>query len=111
MYIASFMFKPGTYDEDFFALDNLIAEAAESLEGFVGKQTWVSKDGEMQNSVYYWDNKEALTEFAKHPKHKLAKKQYKKWYDAYHVEISEVVMSYGDRVIQTLTPDMKQRLR
>jgi heme-degrading monooxygenase HmoA len=111
MFMASFIFKPGNYDAEFFALDGAIEEVATSLEGYVGRKKWLSEDGKTQNSVYYWDNKQALTEFAKHPKHKLAKKQYKKWYDGYHVEIAEVMMSYGDRTLETLTPDIKQRLK
>jgi hypothetical protein len=78
---AAFIFRPGTYDDEFHRLNKLIDAAAKATEGFLGSETWKSFD------------------------HLEAKKQYSRWYDGYHIVVSEVIRSYGDDVIQHLTPN------
>ena len=92
MYSAAFIFKPGTYDDEFHRLNGLIDEAAKNTEGYLGAETWKSGDGKVLNATYYWDNLEA-------------KKQYSRWYDGYHIVISEVLRSYGDETIPHFTPN------
>ena len=61
MYSAAFIFEPGNYDDEFYSLDNQIHEIAESMEGFLGRESWQTADGKRINSTYYWENKEALS--------------------------------------------------
>ena len=96
MFAAQFIFTPGTYDEEFHELDQSIDAFARALQGFRGVDKWVSPDGARQNSIYYWADRESLSEFAKFPDHLTAKKRYAEWYDSYQVIISEVVAHYGD---------------
>jgi len=96
MFAAQFIFTPGTYDEEFHELDQSIDNFAQSLEGFRGVDKWVSPDGTRQNSIYYWADRESLSEFSSFPDHLTAKKRYSEWYDSYQVIISEVVAQYGD---------------
>ncbi|MEM9788690.1 MAG: antibiotic biosynthesis monooxygenase [Pseudomonadota bacterium] len=105
MISASFIFTETDLDDEFFTLDAMIAEAAEATPGFVGKENWVSPDGTIKNSVYYWTDKAALQVFSTHPRHLEAKKKYAKWYGGFHVVISEVVKSYGDGALRHLTPN------
>ena len=105
MFSASFMFTTTNLDEEFFRLDGLILEAAEATDGYLGKENWVSEDGEKRNSVYYWQDREALGQFARHPQHLEAKKQYQKWYGGFHVVISAVTKSYGDGAFDHITPN------
>lgn len=95
MVSASFIFRVGEYDEDFHRLNALIDDAAKAIEGYLGSTSWQSADG-LNNSIYYWQNREALELFAQHPKHIEAKRQYERWYQGFHVIISEVIASYGD---------------
>jgi hypothetical protein len=44
MYSAAFIFKPGTYDDEFHRLNNLIDAAAIATEGYLGAETWKSPD-------------------------------------------------------------------
>ena len=76
MYSAAFIFEPGNYDDEFYSLDNQIHEIAESMEGFLGRESWQTADGKRINSTYYWENKEALKTFSRHPKHLEAKPIY-----------------------------------
>ena len=105
MYSAAFIFKPGTYDDEFHRLNDLIDAAANATAGYLGAETWKSPDGEMFNAIYYWETLEALQEFSRHPTHLEAKKQYSRWYDGYHIVISEVLKSYGDNTIAHFTPN------
>jgi hypothetical protein len=89
---AAFIFRPGTYDDEFHRLNKLIDAAAKATEGFLGSETWKSFD-------------QALKEFSGNANHLEAKKQYSRWYDGYHIVVSEVIRSYGDDVIQHLTPN------
>ncbi len=109
MYSAAFIFKPGTYDDEFHRLNDLIDAAANATAGYLGAETWKSPDGEMFNAIYYWETLEALQEFSRHPTHLEAKKQYSRWYDGYHIVISEVLKSYGDNTIAHFTPNDRSR--
>ncbi|MEL6682329.1 MAG: DUF4188 domain-containing protein [Pseudomonadota bacterium] len=105
MISASFIFTETDLDDEFFALDAMIAQAAEATPGFVGKENWVSTNGSTKNSIYYWADKASLAAFSAHPRHLEAKKKYMKWYGGFHVVISEVVKSYGDGAVRHLTPN------
>ncbi len=109
MYSAAFIFEPGNYDDDFYSLDNQIHEVAESVNGFLGRESWQSADGKKINATYYWKDMEALEEFSKHPKHLEAKRQYTKWYKGFHVVISEVQRSYGDGCISHITSNSREK--
>lgn len=111
MYLASFIFKAGVYDNEFHHLNSLIEEAAESLPGYLGTDAWRSPNGEKVNSTYYWKDEETLKQFAHHPKHIEAKRQYARWYDGYHVVIAKVERSYGDDYFSHITPNERNRIK
>lgn len=111
VYSAAFIFKPGKYDDEFHRLNDLIDQAAQSNDGFLGAETWYSKDGTILNATYYWDSLDALGEFSRNPHHLEAKQQYSRWYDGYHIVVSEVVRSYGDEKIPHFTPNDRSRSR
>jgi len=103
MFSAAFIFEPGTYDDKFHELNALIDGAANATEGYLGAESWHSADGDRINATYYWENLEALREFSNHPKHLQAKRQYRQWYDGYHIVISEILRSYGDGAFDHFT--------
>lgn len=105
MYSASFIWEPGTYDEEFHRLNQIIDEVANSLPGFLGVDAWQNADGSRKNAIYYWDSLETLRTFSRHPAHLEAKKQYARWYKGYHIVISEVLRSYGDEAFSHITPN------
>jgi len=105
MFSAAFIFKPGTYDDEFHRLNGLIDAAAKATEGYLGVETWNSGDGKVLNATYYWESLEALKTFSRNPYHLEAKKQYSRWYAGYHIVISEVIRSYGDETIPHFTPN------
>jgi hypothetical protein len=75
MWLAQFMFTPGEYDDEFHRLNDAIDAFAESLEGFVGAERWLSPDGKTHNSMYYWRDRQSLGEFSRFPEHLVRKKE------------------------------------
>jgi heme-degrading monooxygenase HmoA len=108
MYSAAFIFEPGQYDAEFHRLNALIDSVARSLPGFLGVESWQSADGSRRNATYFWDNLVTLKTFSTHPAHQEAKRQYARWYNGYHIVISEVVRSYGDGALTHITPNERQ---
>ena len=76
---AQFIFKPGTYDDEFHKLDAEIEAFVATIPGFLGAEKWVGIDA-----------------------HREAKGKYKNWYDGYQIVVSEIKKSYGDGAIETL---------
>ena len=103
MFQASFIFTPGSYDDEFYRLDASIDEHAKSLEGYVGVDRWFSADGATTNAIYYWRDMKSVSQFAKFPDHLEAKEKYAQWYDGYQIVISEVKATYGDKRLPHIT--------
>jgi len=104
MISAAFIWEPGTYNTEFLTLNALIEEAAKSIPGFLGVESWTSEDGKRNNATYYWSSIDSLKLLSVHPKHIEAKRRYAEWYNGYHVVISEVIKSYGDGAFSHITP-------
>ena len=96
MICVQFIFKPGTYDDDFHRLDGQIDEFARALPGFDRVETWQSADGAVLNAVYYFADKQALPQLSRFPQHVQAKEQVRRWYDGYRIIVSEITATYGD---------------
>lgn len=69
----------------------------EQIEGFVQKKKWLSPDGHSINVVYYFENREALTELMRFEPHREAKQRNQEWYSEYLVEIYEITGSYSSK--------------
>ena len=96
MYSSTFIFAPGQYDADFERLDRAIAEAAKSIPGYRGEETWENSATGLISNVYYWDSMEALQALMQHPRHLEAKARQSKWLNGYQVIVSQVLKAYGD---------------
>ena len=96
IYTAAFIFEPGEYDEEFFALDGEIESYVASLDGYIKRERWYSEDRKVINSVYYFADRETIAKLARFEPHRVAKKNYAKWYKGYRIEVSEVTQVYGD---------------
>ena len=44
MYSATFIFDKKQYDEEFYKLDNAIAEIAKNSVGYLGEEAWVNPE-------------------------------------------------------------------
>ncbi|WP_131105795.1 antibiotic biosynthesis monooxygenase [Ornithinimicrobium sufpigmenti] len=96
MICCQFIFRPGTYDDDFHRLDEQIDDYARSLPGFERVEKWVSPDGRDVNAIYYFADMAAVRQLARFPRHLEAKEQVARWYDGYRIVVSEVSATYGD---------------
>lgn len=108
MYSAAFIFEPGQYDDEFHRLNDIIDAVAKSLPGFLGVDSWQSTCGSLRNVTYFWSDLETLKTFSSHPSHQEAKRQYARWYQGYHIVVSQVLRSYGDGAITHITPDERR---
>lgn len=109
MYVASFIFRPGTIDQEFHDRNAEISSRAASIDGFLGEESWRSPDGTLRNAVYYWATKDGLDRFVRDPEHRAAKGKQRQWYQGYHVIISEVTDTYGDGRLPHVTGDARRQ--
>jgi heme-degrading monooxygenase HmoA len=105
MYSATFLFAKRQYDEDFHRLDVAIAEAARSIPGYLGEESWENAHSGVVSNVYYWDSLEALDVLMRHPKHLEAKSSQARWLDGYQVVIAQVVRTYGNSQLGGIPPE------
>ena len=97
MIAVQFIFTQASYDDEFYELDNSVAEFAKSLPGHVGVEKWLSEDGTSQNSIYYFTDRDALAQLAGFSDHLTAKSKVDNWYSSYQVVVTEVLASYGSQ--------------
>lgn len=96
MYSSTFIFATKQFDDAFHRLDQAIAEAAKSIPGYLGEESWENPANGLVSNVYYWDSLEALQQLMAHPKHLEAKAAQERWLNGYQVIVSQVLRSYGD---------------
>jgi antibiotic biosynthesis monooxygenase (ABM) superfamily enzyme len=96
MYTSTFTFAPREYDDEFHALDNVIAEVARSTPGYLGEETWENPSNGLICNVYYWQTMASLEALITHPAHIAAKQRQQRWLKGYQIVIGQVVGCYGD---------------
>jgi heme-degrading monooxygenase HmoA len=96
MYSSTFIFAKRQYDDAFHRLDQMIAEVAKEIPGYLGEEAWENPDTGLISNVYYWETLEALQQLIAHPRHLEAKARQGDWLAGYQVVISEVIRTYGD---------------
>ena len=96
MYTATFTFAKREFDETFHQLDQVIAQTARSLPGYLGEESWENTVTGLISNVYYWETMEALRALIEHPAHRVAKQQQSRWLAGYQVVIAQVLSSCGD---------------
>lgn len=102
MYSSTFIFAKKQFDEEFYRLDQAIAEAAKQIPGYLGEESWENASAGLVSNVYYWESLEALQVLMQHPKHLEAKASQTKWLNSYQVVISQVIKTYGDMAFGVL---------
>lgn len=96
MYTATFTFAKRLFDDEFHALDSVIAEVARTTPGYLGEEAWENPASGRVSTVYYWETLESLQALMQHPAHQAAKQRQQEWLAGYQVVIAQVLGSYGD---------------
>jgi hypothetical protein len=65
LFSAQFIFKPGTYDDEFHRLDAEIEAYVAPIPGFLGVEKWVSFDGQTKNSMYCFETMDAMFQLSR----------------------------------------------
>ncbi|PRC93745.1 antibiotic biosynthesis monooxygenase [Solimicrobium silvestre] len=99
MYCATFIFKKKQFDDEFYQLDQSIAEFARQTTDYIGEETSENLETGCVSNMYYWRTMEGMQELMQHPKHLQAKAAQTNWLDGYQVVISQVLRCYGDGTI------------
>jgi heme-degrading monooxygenase HmoA len=99
MYSSTFTFAKREFDDEFHALDNVIAQVAKSIPGYLGEESWENPSSGLISNVYYWESMESLQALMAHPAHIAAKQRQAQWLKGYQVVIAQVLGSYGDKGI------------
>lgn len=99
MYSATFIFEKKQFDEEFYQLDQAIAEVAKQTSGYLGEEVWENHETGRISNVYYWETMDGLHELMKNPKHLEAKAAQSNWLNGYQIVISQVLRAYGDGAI------------
>ena len=102
MYSSTFIFATKQFDDEFHRLDRIIADAARTMPGYLGEESWENASTGLTSNVYYWDTLDALQALIQHPVHLQAKAAQANWLAGYRVVISEVLRTYGDKVLTQL---------
>lgn len=110
MYTATFTFAKRQFDDDFHALDAVIARLAKSIPGYLGEESWENPASGLVSNVYYWQTLEALQALMTHPAHLEAKQRQGQWLAGYQVVVAEVIGCYGDGGIAHPLAGVKLRL-
>lgn len=96
MYSATFIFDKKQYDEEFYTLDQIIAQAAKESDGYIGEESWENAQTGRVCNVYYWRDLQSLQNLMNHPQHLEAKAKQANWLNGYQIIIAEVIRAYGD---------------
>jgi len=90
------MFDKKQFDEEFQRLDQVIAQVAKDIPGYLGEEAWENPETGRFSNVYYWETMEALQQLIAHPAHQAAKRAQANWLNGYQVIIAQVLRAYGD---------------
>ncbi|MDD2175822.1 antibiotic biosynthesis monooxygenase [Acidovorax sp. D2M1] len=104
MYSSTFIFATKQFDDAFHRLDQAIATAARSIDGYLGEESWEDTGKGLVSNVYYWQSLEALQMLIQHPAHLQAKAAQAQWLNGYQVVIAQVLRTYGDNKLAGLLP-------
>lgn len=95
MFMISFIFRPGTYDDEFHRLNDETQAIAEATPGYLGSESWWSTDRTVCNAIYYWEDLARLSDFSRAVPHLAAKGGYDRWYEGYQIVVSEIAAPTG----------------
>lgn len=96
MYSSTFIYATKQFEDTFHRLDEAIATAARSIEGYLGEESWEDTGKGLVSNVYYWRSLESLQVLMQHPAHLQAKAAQAQWLNGYQVVIAQVLRTYGD---------------
>lgn len=109
IYIATFIFQKKEYDDEFYALDDKIAEYAKQSEGYLGDESYENPQTGQLINLYYWQGKKGMEEVIHYKLHREAKSKQERWLKGYQVTISKLEAAYNDGVLPHPLAHLKQR--
>ncbi|WP_213704263.1 antibiotic biosynthesis monooxygenase family protein, partial [Klebsiella aerogenes] len=88
LFLTSFIFEKKEYDDDFYQLDGEIERYTQSLEGFIGMESYHdAASGRIINN-YYWRDRQSMEMMMNHLQHQQAKAQGQRWIAGYQTIVA-----------------------
>ncbi|EEG1337796.1 hypothetical protein GWR11_16845, partial [Salmonella enterica] len=79
LFLTSFIFEKKEYDEEFYQLDSWIERYTQSIDGYIGMESYTdAASGRIVNN-YYWQTRESMELLINNLQHQQAKSQSHKW--------------------------------
>ncbi len=78
------------YDEEYHKMADQINSELKSIDGFISINSVCSED-KLEIAVSYWKDLASIKQWGKNKVHRLAMKNYKKWYSSFNIEVSEII--------------------
>lgn len=89
LFLTSFIFEKKEYDEEFYQLDGWIERYTQSIDGYIGMESYTdAASGRIVNN-YYWQTRESMELLINNLQHQQAKSQSHKWLSGYQTIIAE----------------------
>lgn len=90
LFLTSFIFEKKEYDEEFYQLDGWIERYTQTIDGYIGMESYTdAASGRMVNN-YYWQTRESMELLINNLQHQQAKSQSHKWLSGYQTIIAEI---------------------
>ncbi|EEF6585341.1 hypothetical protein FWN15_02485 [Salmonella enterica] len=90
LFLTSFIFEKKEYDEEFYQLDGWIERYTQSIDGYIGMESYTdAASGRMVNN-YYRQTRESMELLINNLQHQQAKSQSHKWLSGYQTIIAEI---------------------
>lgn len=109
IYIATFIFQKKAYDDEFYALDDKIADYAKQSEGYLGDESYENPQTGQLINLYYWQGKQGMEDVIHNKLHGEAKSKQARWLNGYQVTISKLEAAYNDGVLPHPLAHIKPR--
>lgn len=95
LFLSSFIFEKKEYDDDFYVLDQEIANYTAKIPGFIGMESYTdAASGRIINN-YYWQSRSAMESLITYFAHARAKSQSGRWIAGYQTIIAEIEGSHN----------------
>ncbi|EIV3800194.1 hypothetical protein RFH11_000601 [Klebsiella aerogenes] len=95
LFLTSFIFEKKEYDDDFYQLDGEIERYTQSLEGFIGMESYHDAASDRIINNYYWRDRQSMEMMMNHLQHQQAKAQGQRWIAGYQTIVAEIEGSHN----------------
>ncbi|WEF30091.1 hypothetical protein PYR66_10540 [Klebsiella aerogenes] len=95
LFLTSFIFEKKEYDDVFYQLDGWIDRYTQSLDGYIGMESYTNAASGRIINNYYWRDRQSMELMMNNLQHQQAKAQGRRWIAGYQTIIAEIEGSHN----------------